>query len=126
MGQKYLTDTNVVIDYFAQLLPINAINLIHTQPSQLSVVTRIELLSWQNLTPTETVFFTDFIQSCIVFELDETVVVKTIEVRKKYKLKLGDAVIAATALLYNLTLLSRNVSDFKRVPELKIINPHEL
>jgi predicted nucleic acid-binding protein len=39
------------------------------------------------------------------------------------KKKLPDAIIAATALVYDLTLLSRNSSDFSGINGLKIINP---
>jgi toxin FitB len=35
------------------------------------------------------------------------------------------AIIAATALIHNLTLLTRNLSDFKKIPQFNIINPWE-
>jgi len=38
-------------------------------------------------------------------------------------MKLGDAVIAATALEYGVPLVTRNVDDFKHIPGLQIINP---
>ena len=48
------------------------------------------------------------------------------KIRKKYKTKLPDAIIAATALVYNLVLISRNIPDFKNINGLKVINPHNL
>ena len=47
--------------------------------------------------------------------------------RKKPPIKFSvrDSFIAATALRHNLTLVTRNVKDFKNVPELKIFNPFE-
>ncbi|HAL83190.1 MAG TPA: hypothetical protein DCO83_13965 [Mucilaginibacter sp.] len=50
----------------------------------------------------------------------------TIELRKKYKIKLPDALIAATALHYRLILITRNISDFNKIAGLKIINPHTI
>jgi len=38
----------------------------------------------------------------MVFELEQPVIIKTIEIRKRYKIKLPDAIIAATALTQNL------------------------
>lgn len=38
-------------------------------------------------------------------------------------MKLADAVIAATALVHNLTLVTKDVDDFKRVPGLEVIDP---
>ena len=47
-------------------------------------------------------------------------------IRKVHKTKLPDAIIAATALVNNLTLITRNISDFKNIEDLKVINPHEV
>jgi predicted nucleic acid-binding protein len=41
-------------------------------------------------------------------------------------MKLPDAIIAATALVYDLTLITRNTSDFKNMEGLKVINPFDL
>jgi len=38
-------------------------------------------------------------------------------------LSLGDAIIAATALCYNATVLKRNIDDFAVISNLKVINP---
>ncbi|MDQ6763986.1 MAG: type II toxin-antitoxin system VapC family toxin [Bacteroidota bacterium] len=60
-----------------------------------------------------------------VIELEQPIKLKTAELRKAYKIKLPDAIIAATALVYDLTLLSRNTVDFKDIAGLKIYNPWE-
>ena len=67
-----------------------------------------------------------FIADALVFELGKDIKLKTAEIRKAFKIKLPDAIIAATALVHNLTLLSRNVGDFKQVYGLTLINPHEM
>ncbi|MBK8704770.1 MAG: PIN domain-containing protein [Saprospiraceae bacterium] len=46
-----------------------------------------------------------------VLSLTDDVVQK---LRKQYKIKLPDAIIAATALVYDLTLVTRNISDFQK------------
>jgi hypothetical protein len=50
----------------------------------------------------------------------------TIHTRQTYKIKLPDAIIAATALVYNLTLISRNSKDFDGIEGLEFINPYGL
>ncbi|MBS1751893.1 MAG: hypothetical protein JST63_18485 [Bacteroidetes bacterium] len=45
--------------------------------------------------------------------------------RKTYNIKLPDAIIAATALSYELILITRNTIDFKNINNLKLINPWE-
>jgi predicted nucleic acid-binding protein len=48
---------------------------------------------------------------------------RAIHVRKLYHLKLGNSLIAATALVHELTLYTRNLRDFEKVAGLKCINP---
>jgi len=45
--------------------------------------------------------------------------------RQLTKLKLPDAIIAATALHLGMPLMTRNVKDFQKVPDLDLFNPFE-
>lgn len=56
----------------------------------------------------------------------EQVIAKTISIKRKKKIMPPDAVIAATALTYNLTIVTRNEKDFKDIDGLKTINLHSL
>ncbi len=126
MGQRILADTNCVIDYLNKRLPVNAIVLLRSIQIELSVINRIELLAWRSATLKEISILNDFVHNCILHSLDEEIILKTIEIRKNYRLKLPDAIIAATALTYNLHLYTRNLPDFKKVPGLTVTNPHTL
>jgi len=69
----------------------------------------------------------EFVTLATIIPLDKTVASKTIELRRKHrKLKLGDAIIAATAILYQLTLITNNTKDFVNIKNLKIIDPHTI
>ena len=57
------------------------------------------------------------------FPIDNSVLIKAIELRKTYKMKLGDSIIAATALLANIEIYTRNLDDFIKIPDLIVINP---
>ena len=61
-----------------------------------------------------------------VLELSNKVVDACIEIRKNHKTKLPDAIIAATAVVFELVLISRNVSDFKNIKGGQVIDPHNL
>jgi predicted nucleic acid-binding protein len=65
-----------------------------------------------------------FTENAFVIGLDSNIVVQTISIRKEYKIKLPDAIIAATALVFNLTLITNNVNDFKNIPNLELSNPY--
>ncbi|MGN6248483.1 MAG: type II toxin-antitoxin system VapC family toxin, partial [Ginsengibacter sp.] len=68
----------------------------------------------------------DFISESVVFGLTEDIIQRTISLRKSKKIKLPDAVIAATALENNLQLLTLNVKDFKNISGLTIIDANKL
>lgn len=67
----------------------------------------------------------DFIAVTNVLPLSDVVVQKTIELRQNYKIKLPDAIITATALAYNLTLVTRNTADFQKVTGLACVDAHQ-
>lgn len=58
--------------------------------------------------------------------MSDDIVEKTIEVRRKYKIKLPDAVIAATAIISNYTLVTSNIKDFKSISDLEVLNPGDI
>ena len=61
----------------------------------------------------------------ILLPLNEATTKQTILLRRNYKkLKLGDAIVAATAIVYNLILVSRNTRDFINIKGLRVINPY--
>ena len=127
MGIKYLWDTNTAIYYLQQQFPPNAEKFIDDllkdgQPV-ISAITEIELLCWKTATKEDLKVLHNFINDAFVIELEQAIKIKTAEIRKVVRIKLPDAIIAATALIYDFTLLSRNLSDFEDIEGLKIINP---
>ncbi|WP_200837049.1 PIN domain-containing protein [Dyadobacter sp. 3J3] len=58
--------------------------------------------------------------------MSNEIVDKTIDLRKKSRIKLPDAIVAATAIIYNYTLITRNISDFKNIKGLTLINLYDL
>ena len=60
------------------------------------------------------------------FSITEEVEKRTILIRKSHKIKLPDAIIAATAIVHNLILVTRNDSDFKNISGLKVLNPFSI
>ena len=126
MGEGYLIDSNVIIDFFKKELPDNAKYLLFEQTPVISIITRIEIFCSSNIGDLERSNLDGFIKKATIFGLNDDIVHKTILLRITYKMKLPDAIIAATALHYNLTLITRNISDFSKVDALAIINPYTI
>ncbi|WP_373511428.1 type II toxin-antitoxin system VapC family toxin [Persicitalea sp.] len=100
-----------------------AIADIADKPFVLSVIGRIELLGWEASNEEEALKVVLFVRAAVVLPLNEPVIERTIAIRRKYKIKLPDAIIAATALEYNLKLITRNVADFDSIEGLTVVNP---
>ena len=130
MGKRYLTDTNIVRKYLDEELSVRSLELIDSildnSESNISVITRIELLGFSPDREELLRFIVQFIGYSFEYNLSEDIIQKTIEIRKSIKIKLPDAIIAATSLCNDLILLSDNDSDFGKIPNLKYINPTKL
>ena len=130
MGVTYLWDTNTVIYYLQQQFPPAAENFIDDilklSPPFISVITEIELLCWKTPLESDRKLLHDFIHDALVFELAQPIKFKTADIRREYKIKLPDAIIAATALANTLTLITRNAKDFESIEGLSLINPFDL
>jgi predicted nucleic acid-binding protein len=129
MGKRHLIDSNVIIDYTSSRLPQNGsdfVEKIFNNDFLISVATKIEVLGFDDV-PDKMKGMEEFVSSAMVLALDEMVTQQTILLRRKYKkLKLGDAIIAATALVHNLEIISRNLKDFDNIESLTCINPYDL
>jgi predicted nucleic acid-binding protein len=129
MGQRFIIDSNVLIDYTALRLPQKGsdfVEHIFNTDFLISVAVKIEVLGF-NDAPAIMASMEEFVNTATVLPLDEAVTQQTILLRRQYKkLKLGDAIIAATALVNNLTIITRNTSDFKNITDIKIVNPYDM
>jgi hypothetical protein len=125
---RYLIDTNAVIDYLGSRLPASGMDFMDTVVDavpNVSVITKIEVLGF-NAPGEHYQLLTNFINDASVLDLTDNVVEASIDIRKKQKTKLPDAIIAATALVYDLVVITRNISDFKNINGLQVIDPHSL
>ncbi len=123
----YLIDTNVYIDLFEGRLPQNAAiwvdNLALSGNSIISVINKIELLGFETSPETHQNLI-NLIKMGIVLSLTDAIVDETIALKKIKKIKLPDAIIAATALVHELKIVSRNKADFKNITGLTCLDPY--
>ncbi len=121
----YVIDSNAVIDYLSGQLPAAGMSFMNTIINDIpviSTITQIEVLGFNNPPEIETLL-TQFIDDSLVITLNDEIVNTTIAIRKKHKIKMPDAIIAATAIVLDYALITRNTSDFKKLNSLKTIDP---
>ena len=119
----YTFDTNVIIYYLdrdARVVPLVDNIFERNVPIYVSAISEIELFGFPRLTSEEAVEIDGVLQTVSLIPLDSRIARLAAALRKNHGLKIADSAIAATALFTCSALLTRNVKDFKRVPELKI------
>lgn len=119
----YALDTNAIV-YYAQN-EAQAVARIETLfassvPIYVSAASVIEAFSPSFLPESERIAIEEILRGLTFVPVDMSIARQSAQLRSTHRLKLGDAMIAATALFTASTLVTRNIDDFKRVPGLSI------
>lgn len=126
MGMNMLVDSNVIIDYVSNRIPEKSakqLDIYFNSNFSVSIISKIEVLGF-NTQEYELEQLKSFIQLSSIVYINEAVADKTIEIRRMKRIKLPDAIIAATALLQNCILLSHNTTDFNKIEGLQVLDPY--
>ena len=117
-----LLDSNIIIysyqPNFSYLKP-----LVLDPENAISAISQLEILGFHGISISEETYCDYVFKILQTFPIDNTILFKAIELRKTYKMKLGDSIIAATALLANIEIYTRNIDDFIKIPHLIVVNP---
>ncbi|WP_027403309.1 type II toxin-antitoxin system VapC family toxin [Aphanizomenon flos-aquae] len=123
---KYLYDTSIFIYYLADEITVNSWfteEFLNLHEILVSPIIRIELLSFTGLSKEEEQSIEDLLSQFNTVPLLREIENQTIQIKRQYKIKLPDVIIAATAVNQDAFLVTRNIGDFKGITGLKIENP---
>ena len=85
----------------------------------------VELLCYPDLSEAEANLMREFLRILSCVSITESILDCAADIRRNYRVRLADSLIAACALGEGCTLVTRNVEDFRRIDELTILNPFE-
>ena len=119
-----LVDSNILI-YAAQPAHAHLRQFIAEQAPAVSAVSYVEVLGYHQLDDEERQYLEAFFRLAQVLPLSQAVLDQAVTLRQQRKLSLGDALVAGTALVYDLTLVTRNVEDFQWIQGLLLLNPFD-
>ena len=124
-GSKYLLDTNVIIGFLAGAeWAVGFVNRAIDDKSVFcaSSITRMELLGFPGITSDEENRITSLLDKVSIVSISREIEDEAITIRRSARLKLPDAIIAATAMTTDATLVTAD-DDFKKVSALMLLNP---
>lgn len=123
---RWLLDTNVWIDSHAGRADACRVLVKARATANLwigySAMTTLEVLGYAGLTAADELTIRNMLDEFEEIAIESDVIAEAIRIRKNHRLKSPDAIVAATALLQNAELVTRNTTDFKRVPGLTVLD----
>jgi len=125
--EQFLIDTNILIYFFDGKLSEKqrkTVIELFEQSFNISVISKIEFLGFKDFFDNEKYANAkEFVSNANIISLSDDLIDKIIEIEQQWNLKLGDAIIGATAIANSCTIVTRNQKDFEKIAGLKIINP---
>lgn len=88
-----------------------------------SIISKVEVLGYWNISPEQAQTIIAVLAQMREISLTARQCEQAITLRQQRKMSLGDSLIAATALAYEIPLATRNVKDFDWISGLTLINP---
>jgi predicted nucleic acid-binding protein len=117
-----ILDSNIII-YSAEPQYQHLRDLIARHAPSVSAISYVEVLGYGQLTPFHVQYFTQFFARALKHPVDQPVLDAAVLLRQQRRMSLGDSIIAATALVHQLTLVTRNTADFHWIPNLSLLDP---
>ena len=117
-GNKIFVDTNIILYFLKGEKEV--VEMISDKELVISFVTELELLSFPEISADAVKVIKGLLRNCQIININQDIKNLTIRLRKKYKLKLPDAIIGATALFQKLPLITAD-KQFRKIEELDVI-----
>jgi len=117
-----MLDSNIII---YSLLPGHEKlrEFIATNLSAFSAISYVEVLGFHGITAVDRDSFVQLFDGLELLEIDRPTLERAVSLRQQRKMSVGDSIIAATALVRDRVLLTRNIEDFRWVAGLRLENP---
>jgi predicted nucleic acid-binding protein len=117
-GNRFLLDTNAVL-YILDGDEVLA-DFLSGESLYISIITEMELLGYQDISEQEKGQIKEMLSDFIILNIDKEVKEKTIEIKTQTRLKLPDSIIAASAIVFDMPLITAD-KQFKTVKNLNLL-----
>lgn len=117
-----LLDSNVII-YAALPQREELRRFLAKRDFSVSAVSYVEVLGYHQLQTQEKKFLQDFFEATSVLPITQEILDTAVKLKQKRKMTLGDGLIAATAIVHDLLLATRNLQDFVGIKSVRLLDP---
>lgn len=116
-----LLDSNILI--YSSLNEFSYLKDLIIPENFISEISLLEVLGFHKISLEEKIFFTSVFNIVKIVPINRNIIDKAIYLKQENKLSIGDSIISATALLFDLEILTRNEKDFTYINGIKTSNP---
>lgn len=122
MNKTILIDSNIII--YTGLPQYSELrNWLRLKNIRVSIISQLEVLGYHQLVVKDRMYFEDLFKQFDLFDINAEIIDSAIAFRQQQSMSLGDAIIAATAKVHKLPLVTANTKDFNHIEGLELINP---
>ena len=118
MIERLMLDTNVIIYSLGGNTTIT--RLITNKEHFISEITEIELLGFHKISKEDEKVLTAYLKNTFVIGLNSSIKSSAINLKRRYRLKTVDSIIAASAIHFDLPLVTAD-KEFQKIDELETI-----
>lgn len=106
---KTIIDSNIIIGIGNGYFPLSVVDNYYLFASD---ITLLEVMGFHQMKLEEEIFLKQFFEEIVTIRISQEIIYQGIKFRKNKSMGVGDAIIAATALLNDLPLITANSKDF--------------
>jgi predicted nucleic acid-binding protein len=117
-GINIIADTNILI--YLLKGDVRIAEQLEGRQVFISVITEMELLGMYGISQTNLKFVKNVINDCVIVDFNNEIKQTAIELKQKHKIKLPDAIIAATSIFFNFPLFTAD-KYFSKIPQLDCV-----
>jgi predicted nucleic acid-binding protein len=117
-GSNIVLDTNICPYLLSGEAPI--VEYLRDKSFYISIINEIEILGFRDISKSEQTAISFFLEDCNILDINKGIKDISISLRKRYMIKLPDAIIAATAIFLNIPLISAD-KVFDKITELNVV-----
>ena len=117
-GNKFLLDTNIIL--YLLNGEETLVGILEGKRPFISFITELELYGFRKLNEADKTKIDSVLAQCTIIDINAGIKLSTINIRREYKIKLPDSIIAGTSLYLGIPLVTAD-NGFNKIENLDLV-----